>query len=880
MPALTAAQTKIVSLPAGQIITITGIGEWDFIALNDGGGQIDSGTYVNEDVIGVYAVTASVQITTALNSSLAYSVGLPVGPEVGVTPGDTGSISGGTTLTAATRYYHDKWVVNGGGNVPLAEDVASSGLTLAFEAGVNQPAFTLSFLGGVTVIQENGATLNSAEAEGGLVIVTCQSVAPVVWRVASGRYSPATLAADSAGRALVVQGGHVLQTARQAVRATTPILYRTSKGVAARAAGMQVGVGYGGKVVAVDNAGSFWRWTAAGGWEQVSTIGVITGTASVLFADSRGYLFYGVAATVGTPKPLWRSTDDGATWTSVLTFGGSNDGASPMCEDDAGNLYVGAYGLGASGVTLAENSRSVWKSTDSGANWTAITANLPGGAAAINRHIHSVQWDHHRSLLFVSTGDAGASSKINVSGDRGATFSAWAGSTQATALAFSATHVCYACDQSTDRRIYRAGVASLAEVLASTPAVAWDWVADASLPDNGQTTNGYAWQGLSDSQGNMVFPFGSEGVRTSVMASSDGGATWGEVLTGPLGQNTWHTFAQVSHYNTSRDGFQYGVDTTPTTDILSQWRVYAPGTVLPVAYSTSQVPSSGVVAPLTSLIDYGLQTPGVVQKLSTNYAAQATITMDGAVVDTAGLTLGAAVTTYPVYVDPFDNVTAPTMPTGWTLSTSGTGTAIVTTTAQKVSGANSAIAVLGAGAAAAQMRRTTAPWTLVDGATVWCSANWFVTAITATRCDFIEFNHIRIGWVLSDGVKRLVVANSALAINYPQALYEAIAFPENAWVKVKVAITVASNTVGAKNGRVRVLQDTGTGYKMALDVVGIPIYPAGSLSQNLWLGGNSGGNACSIYMDDVRMGTSDPDRPPAVVLTGSQQSVPRLGLYR
>ena len=106
------------------------------------------------------------------------------------TASDTGSISGGTTLTAATRYYHDKWVVNGGGNVPLAEDVASSGLTLAFEAGVNQPAFTLSFLGGVTVIQENGTTLNSAEADGGLVIVTCQSVAPVVWRVASGAQAP------------------------------------------------------------------------------------------------------------------------------------------------------------------------------------------------------------------------------------------------------------------------------------------------------------------------------------------------------------------------------------------------------------------------------------------------------------------------------------------------------------------------------------------------------------------------------------------------------------------------------------------------------------------------------------------------------------------
>jgi hypothetical protein len=742
------------------------------------------------------------------------------------------------------------------------------------EAG--QPDFAIAFEAGTTVLQEAGTTLSSAEAVGRTVIVLFQVNGTA--RVLSGMYSPATLAADSSGRALVVQGGHVVQGATQAARATTPILYKTTKGVASRIAGFQVGVGYSGKVVAVDNSGSFFKWTATTGWEQVSSTGVIAGTANVLFGDSRGYLFYNVSASIGNAKPLWRSIDDGATWTSVLTFGGTNDGASPMCEDDAGNLYAGAYGLGASGVATSANSRTIWKSTDGGANWTNISANMPGGVAGIDRHIHGVFWDRFRSLLFVSTGDAGATSKIYVSGDRGATFSSWSGSQQGTAMAFTATHVLYAADQSTDRRIYRAAATSLAEVLASTPSVCWDWVADGLLPDNGSTTNGYAWQGISDSQGNVIFPFGSEGTRAAVMASSDSGATWSEVWTGPGGGNTWHTFAQMSHYNTGRDGFNYGIDTAPTTDVLSQWRVYSPGSVLPVTYSATLNPSAGVIAPLNQLLDYGLRTPGVVQQLTSNYTAQATVTAAGVTIDTKGFTLGAAVTTYPLYSDPFDSVTAPTMPSGWTLSTSGTGTAIVTSTAQKVSGANSALSVLGAGAAAAQMRRTTAPWTLVDGNTAWCSAQFYVSSIGSTRCDFIEFNLLKVGVILSGGVKQLVVFHSGIGSNFGQAADELIAFPDGAWVRVKVAFTVAPSTTNAKSGRVRVWQDTGTGYRLILDVIGINTYS--TLSQNLWLGGLSSGNACSIYIDDARMGTSDPDRPPAVVLTGSQQSVPRLGLYR
>lgn len=73
MPVLAAAKTTPISLPVGQVIKITGIGEWDFIAMNSQGGQIDSGSYINDDVIGVYPVDAFIEITTAFNSSLLYA---------------------------------------------------------------------------------------------------------------------------------------------------------------------------------------------------------------------------------------------------------------------------------------------------------------------------------------------------------------------------------------------------------------------------------------------------------------------------------------------------------------------------------------------------------------------------------------------------------------------------------------------------------------------------------------------------------------------------------------------------------------------------------------------------------------------------------------
>jgi hypothetical protein len=292
MPALTAAKTTIVSLPVGQVINITGIGEWDFIALNPQGGQIDSGAYVNEDVIGVYTVVASVQITAAFNSSLSYNVATPSSGQETATASDTGSTSGGTTLDASNIYYHDTWVVNGGGTVTLAADLASSGRKLAFVPGVGQPDFTIALASGPTVIQDPGTTLSSSEADARTVIVFCQ--ADGVWRVESVRGAEAfsrqfgapqtaqtmsgawpVISAPFSASNYVVSLGSPTVTIEAAPSGKTGIKIVTGVGVTAELTlpDLQAALYYGDVVAALEFANSTPEATVAGVAFYIGTAG-------------------------------------------------------------------------------------------------------------------------------------------------------------------------------------------------------------------------------------------------------------------------------------------------------------------------------------------------------------------------------------------------------------------------------------------------------------------------------------------------------------------------------------------------------------------------------------------------------------------------------
>ena len=107
---------------------------------------------------------------------------------------------------------------------------------------------------------------------------------------------------------------------------------------------------------------------------------------------------------------LWRSTDDGETWTRVITLSAANqDTVWGFDETSTGTLYAGVYALGASSKPW------VYRSTDSGATWTKVYT----GA---QRHIHAVFVDRTTDYVYALEGDAYAAEQTHRSIDGGTTW--------------------------------------------------------------------------------------------------------------------------------------------------------------------------------------------------------------------------------------------------------------------------------------------------------------------------------------------------------------------------------------------------------------------------------------------------------------------------
>lgn len=703
------------------------------------------------------------------------------------------------------------------------------------------------------------------------------SVAPL-----PGVMAGSAVLSDSSGRSVLAHDGAAMRAATAGALGVTTsaacAYFRSNQGSVARQTNGIVGVGYAGKIVVIDSSGNVWLYTEAGdGWTQVgaATFSAAVAGVNFLFCDSRGYLFF--CSSVSTYNYIYRSVDDGANWAIVKTFPLTTDSGAPIAEDDAGNLYVGTYGsLGA-----GSNSCKLYKSTDGGANWADISANMPSTPA---RHIHGCWWDDFRKLLFVTHGDAGASSRIFVSGDRGATFVTWTASGQATGMAFSPDYVFYASDNANDRGVYRVAAppgSTAASIASATPTRVFDWRADGGQALSGGgagTGNGFAWWGGYDN-GVVFFPYGSEGLRCALLTSCDQGETWAEAdaieSTGIL----HHEQALVSQFNRLRDGWYYGRNSVQV--LLNKWAVFAPGTESRIEYGgTSQ--GSGVTAARCEPIVQGLRSVGLVQKLAADYPAPMLLGAYGVLL-ASGFRAGARGAAALVHHNA-DDVTAPSTTFSSnpiTLSNSGTGVAVVTSTTQKYNGANSFKAACSAGTGSSQFRLTTAPWGTADGTEAWVSmrAYWNGT-IDANRQDIIEFNSIRVGTYLVSSKKILRVFQTTLATTLnTQDSNDLVEIPENTWFRLKFACSLSPNSAGGRRGRVRVWVDVGAGWRCVCDAIGVPTYS--SVSANLFLGINqpSGASAANCYLDDIRWGTSDPDRMPALTLAQSPAAVPDLGLF-
>lgn len=534
-------------------------------------------------------------------------------------------------------------------------------------------------------------------------------------------------------------------------------------------------------------------------------------------------------------------------------------------------------------VGLMFNSRKFFRSKDGGKTWEDVSGNFPvnggglAGPAGVHRHVHGSFYDRFRDLVYVPNGDEGASSKTYITADGGDTFSLWANSNQHTGLAATATHVLYANDQSGDRRVYRAPAAvgatpaqSLANVLASVPVVSLDWVALGLAGANDNTVNGYSWDAETDDQGNVMFWFGSEGTRTSMVATSDSGATWAELATEAVQGSLFFESVKVSPYNLNRSGFYIRRNSNDNNG-LCQFRCYKPGSVIKTAAAgaVAHYMGDGLANPVADGWFSGeLRGPGILQQLQTDINHP--IIADGANVhiDPNGHVFGVESTTAPVVNEGWEGA-----PAGWSVSTSGSGAITQNDTTHASAGTQALKADLSAavGAATAWVKRTVAPWSpaLVQGDTVWYNDKIWINTITAQRLGFIEFGSIRITAALIGGIKRLEVFNKRLGSTIGrQAVNEAVPMLDGTFVEV-----LAEIKLDPLNGFVKVWADTGTGLRLVCDVRGIETYN-GAVPQDFFIGAETGGggNFTTVWHDETKLGQgANPKQPGPWALTNIGQ---------
>lgn len=158
------------------------------------------------------------------------------------------------------------------------------------------------------------------------------------------------------------------------------------------------GIGYDGGFMKSTDAGKTWVRRAYLNWGPgYSGCFLKTSTGTLLTFDGS---FDGLVG-------IRRSTDDGATWT-VVHPGRAN--TNPLgsqgwdIDPVTGYIYYGEYN---SGGAFPENRAILWRSTDDGATWTEFASfNTTTGAPDKVSHIHAVQWDHVAARMVVCVGDS------------------------------------------------------------------------------------------------------------------------------------------------------------------------------------------------------------------------------------------------------------------------------------------------------------------------------------------------------------------------------------------------------------------------------------------------------------------------------------------
>ena len=109
--------------------------------------------------------------------------------------------------------------------------------------------------------------------------------------------------------------------------------------------------------------------------------------AADVIVDKNG-VFYASISSGNTDAGLWKSTDDGATWTSILPAGFPTTYTRIVIaagNSDPSRLYILANtpGSGNVGPSPENDMNMIWKSTDGGTSWTDKTSNMPASTGDV-----------------------------------------------------------------------------------------------------------------------------------------------------------------------------------------------------------------------------------------------------------------------------------------------------------------------------------------------------------------------------------------------------------------------------------------------------------------------------------------------------------------
>jgi len=146
-----------------------------------------------------------------------------------------------------------------------------------------------------------------------------------------------------------------------------------------------------------DNGATWTQVTASAGWSARSY------PSSVVMPDGSIVLAGGEDST-GVKNDVWRSTDNGATWTQVNASAewAPRYGHSSVAMPDGSIVLMGGFD------GLVTDMNDIWRSTDNGATWTQVTAS----AEWTPRYGHSSVAMPDGSIVLAGGGDGGLNNDV------------------------------------------------------------------------------------------------------------------------------------------------------------------------------------------------------------------------------------------------------------------------------------------------------------------------------------------------------------------------------------------------------------------------------------------------------------------------------------